>query len=90
MSDTFDIKSEEALILDMQESIRTAILQVATKVNKSALTYMLSQKKWIPSANTSEAEKFFLDKIPKVLVDEISVAVYSAVGLSLQKESDSN
>ena len=71
----FEEKSEEEFIEDMKANIRSTTLKVAQKVNKSALGYMLKQKQWITENNASEAEKFFVDKIPKTLTEELSKAL---------------
>ena len=74
-------KTEEAYIVELEQAVQVAILQTVTKINKSALHYMLDQKNWIAHKHTSEAEKFFLEKIPKVMTDEISLAIMQAIGL---------
>ena len=65
-------KNEEELILELKEKISIAVLESAIKINKSALNYMAKEKQWLDESNYSEAEKFFLEKIPSVLDAEIS------------------
>lgn len=74
-------KSEEEFIDDMKANIHATLLRVSNKVNKSALNFMLKQKKWIPQENATEAEKFFLEKIPKVLTEEAAKELNSVLGL---------
>ena len=42
---------------------------------------MLNQKKWIDAKYTADAEKFFTEKIPKVLSDELTAKLSSILGL---------
>ena len=74
-------KSEEEFIDDMKTNIKAASLRAAVKVNKSALAFMLNQKKWIAPEHAQEAEMFFAEKIPKVLADELSESLNSVLGL---------
>ncbi|MFC1617098.1 hypothetical protein ACFL2K_02660 [Candidatus Margulisiibacteriota bacterium] len=74
-------KSEEQFAIEIKDDIKAAALQVAQKVNKSALNYMVKQKKWVPETNLSEAEQFFNDKIPKVISDEITTAISKKLGI---------
>jgi len=77
-----ETKTEEEYILELKDAIQKCILKSAAKVNKSALSYMIGQKQWISQENSTDAEKFFTDKIPKVLSEELASEIYSAIGLS--------
>lgn len=74
-------KSEEEFIEDMKANIRATTLKVAQKVNKSALNFMVKQKQWISEKNSAEADKFFNEKIPQVLTEELTKSLNSVLGL---------
>ncbi len=75
-------KSEIELIEDLKEKINTKIIEIIIKVNKSALNYMAKEKKWIGETNLSEANTFFLEKIPIVLSTEITEEINQLLGLN--------
>ncbi|OGI09611.1 MAG: hypothetical protein A2Y40_07375 [Candidatus Margulisbacteria bacterium GWF2_35_9] len=73
--------SEEDLITDMRDTIGKKAMQVTRKVNRSAFKYMYDNTTWLNKENAVEAEKFFTIKIPKVLANELSKILNSALGL---------
>ena len=77
----FEEKSESEFIEDMKSNIYETSLKIAQKVNLSAVNFMVAKKKWIDPKNTSEAEKFFAEKIPKVLAEELAKSLSSVLGL---------
>ena len=83
MSNTpnFEEKSESEFIEDMKTNIYDTALRVAQKVNQSAVNFMVTKKKWIDPKDSSEAEKFFGEKIPKVLAEELAKSLSTVLGL---------
>lgn len=77
-----ETKTEEEYIIELKDAISQSILKVASKVNKSALHYMVNQKQWISKEFVGDSEKFFIEKIPKVLSDELASEIYSTIGLT--------
>ena len=75
-------KTESELIEEMKVSIKTTVLSVSQKVNKSAMAHF-TKKGWIDKENAPQVNQFFSQKIPKVLSDEISKQLNEILGLNL-------
>ena len=79
--------SEEDLITDMRDTIGKKAMQVTKKVNRSAFKYIYDNTSWLNKDDAVEAEKFFTIKIPKVLANELSKILNSALGLEDDPEN---
>jgi hypothetical protein len=76
------IGDDEAIIADMQQTIKRQTDEVSRKVTRSAFKYAYKNTNWINKESAPEAETFFTVKVPQVLSDELSKILNDALGLS--------
>jgi hypothetical protein len=79
---TTQIGTDEALIQDMQKTIKRQTDEVSRKVTRSAFKYAYKNTTWINKETAPEAETFFTVKVPQVLSDKLSKILNDALGLS--------
>jgi hypothetical protein len=77
-----EIGNDEALLADMQQTIKRQTDEVSRKVTKSAFKFAYKNTNWINRETAPEAETFFTVKVPQVLSDELSKILNDALGLA--------
>jgi len=76
-------RSEEEFIDEMKLSIKDNSQVISKRVIRSALTYM-TKKGWVNPSCLTDVESFFVNKIPKVLSEELSKKLNQVLGLDLK------